>query len=250
MRELSAAEILGVWERGRGRTLPERALELVVAGGHPEPPELLSVGERDALLVELRELMFGPSLAAVGACPSCGELIEAELAAGDLRDHGVGPHPRAKCADGVGSDPTDEASRARELELEVDGRGVRFRAATAGDLVEVGGATDVEEGRAILLQRCVLDGELTPEVEEAVSAQMAEADPGAWIELALACPGCGSEWTAPFDIVSFLWAELDACARRLVRDVHGLASAYGWLESDVLALSAPRRAAYLELVSG
>lgn len=223
MRELSASEILGVWERGRARTLPERALELVAAGGHPGPAALLSVGERDALLVELRELTFGPSLAAVVACPSCGELLEVELAAGDLRG---------------------ETRPAGELELD----GVRFRLPTAGDLVEVARAVDVEEGRAIVLERCLLEGELAAEVEDAVSARMAEADPGAWIELALACPGCGCEWRAPFDIVSFLWAELDACARRLVRDVHALASAYGWRESDVLALSAARRGAYLELV--
>lgn len=229
MRELSASEILGVWERGRGRTLPERALELLEVGGHPGPPELLSVGERDALLVELRELTFGPSLAAVIACPSCAELLEVELAAEDLREEGG-----------------DAAGEPRDLEL--GGRRVRFRLPTAGDLVAVASAADVEEGCALLLERCLLEGEPGRGVEDAVSARMAEADPGAWIELGLACPGCALEWSAPFDIVSFLWAELDACARRLVHDVHALASAYGWRESDVLALSAARREAYLGLV--
>jgi hypothetical protein len=32
--------------------------------------------------------------------------------------------------------------------------------------------------------------------------------------------------------------------------VHLLASAYGWPEADILALSAPRRAAYLQRVEG
>ena len=230
MRELSASEILDVWERGRGRTLPERALDLLVAGGHGEPPpDLLSVGERDAVLVELRELTFGPSLPAVVACPSCSEQLEIELAADDLREEGGSPD---------------------EIELGLEGHRVRFRPPTAGDLVEVARVADVEEGRAVLLRRCVLEGEISPEVEAAVAARMAEADPGAWIELALACPECGNEWTAPFDIVSFLWEEIGACARRLVRDVHALASAYGWRESEVLALSAARRSAYLELVAG
>jgi hypothetical protein len=79
---------------------------------------------------------------------------------------------------------------------------------------------------------------------------MAEADPGAWIELALGCPGCGEEWSAPFDIVSFLWAEVEARARELLEEVHALASAYGWGEGEVLALSPERREAYLELVAG
>jgi hypothetical protein len=236
MRELSASEILDVWERGRGSTLPRRAVELLAAGGHPAPPQSVSVGERDELLVRLRELMFGPSLSAVSSCPSCAALVEVEIDAADLREERGG-------------------SRDEVLELELEGGRVAFRLPTAGDLVAVGGTVDVEEGRALLLERCMLEGELAaeldrPAVEAAVSARMAEGEPGAWIELALACPGCGREWSAPFDIVSFLCAELDACARRLVREVHALACAYGWSESDVLALSAERRDAYLELASG
>jgi hypothetical protein len=227
MRELSASEILDVWERGRSTTLPERALDLLVAGGYPGQPESLAVGDRDALLVELRERTFGAAISAVGSCPTCGELLEVELAAADLRG---------------------EAAAGELLELATDGETVGFRLATAGDLLAVGAASDVEEGRRILLERCV-EGELPPEHEEAVVARMAEADPGAWTDLALECPGCGHTWTAAFDIVSFLWAELDSCARRLVADVHTLASAYGWREGDVLALSPSRREAYLELVA-
>src|SRR3954454_12972128 len=225
MRELSASEILDVWERGRSTTLPERALDLLTAGGYSGQPEALVVGERDALLFELRERTFGAAISAVGSCPSCGELLEIEVAAADVLDE--------KAVDG-------------RFEL-ANGTPARFRLPTAGDLVAVAGAVDVEEGRRILLERCV-DGELVPDDEEAVVRRIAEADPRARIELALECPDCGHPWSAPFDIVSFLWSELDACARRLVADVHTLASAYGWRESDVLALSRARRDAYLELV--
>ena len=227
MRELSASEILDVWERGRSKTLPERALDLLTVGGHPEPPELLAVGDRDALLIELRERLFGTTLSAVVSCPSCDELLEIELACGDL------------CGEAA----------MQPLELALNGRPIPFRLPTAGDLVAVAGAGDVEEGRKILLERCV-DGELPAEHEDVIVARMAEADPGAWIELGYECPDCGCEWHVPFDIVSFLWVELDSCARRLVGDVHALASAYGWRESDVLGLSPTRREAYLELVGG
>jgi hypothetical protein len=231
VRELSASEILDVWERGRGRTLAERAVELLAAGGHPAPPDDVPVGERDALLAELRERTFGASLEAVVSCPSCGELVEAGLAAADLRSEHTCP-------------------AGGPLELEVEGSRVRFRLPTAADLVAVADAPDRRHGRTLLLERCLLEGEPGPLVEDAVSAAMAEADPGAWIELALTCPGCGERWSAPFDIVSFLWAEVEARARELVRHVHALASAYGWREDEVLALSAERREAYLELVAG
>ena len=78
---------------------------------------------------------------------------------------------------------------------------------------------------------------------------MGEADPQADIRLALTCSECSLEWEATFDIVTFLWTEVDGWARRTLFEVHLLASAYGWRESDILALSAPRRRFYLEAVT-
>jgi hypothetical protein len=50
-----------------------------------------------------------------------------------------------------------------------------------------------------------------------------------------------------FDIASFLWRETHGWAQGTLRDVHGLAAAYGWREEDVLRLSPTRRQIYLEL---
>ena len=38
-------------------------------------------------------------------------------------------------------------------------------------------------------------------------------------------------------------------AGRMLLDIHALARAYGWSESDILALPPRRRQAYLELVA-
>ena len=77
---------------------------------------------------------------------------------------------------------------------------------------------------------------------------MAEADPGAWRELALACPDCGDEWSAPFDVVRSCGAELDACALRLSVEV---ARARARVRLDARATcsrsAAGAPAAYLEL---
>lgn len=211
--------------------LAQRALELFAAGAADSEPQPTSIGERDARLMELRERTFGRTLAAVVTCIPCGELLEIELDAGDLREHG------------------SEAAKG-PLELAFGADSVRFRLPDPNDLVAAAAAPDVEQGRAILLERCLLEGRLTPELEGAVAGRMATADPGGWIELSLTCPACAAQWSAPFDIVSFLWAEVETCARVLMRDVHTLASAYGWRESEVLALSPARRASYLELVAG
>ena len=79
---------------------------------------------------------------------------------------------------------------------------------------------------------------------------MASADPMAEIHLVLDCPCCQHKWEAPFDIVAFLWREISAAARRLLREVHTIASAYGWTETEILALSPARRRIYLEIVNG
>ncbi len=57
---------------------------------------------------------------------------------------------------------------------------------------------------------------------------MSELDPQGDVQIALSCPQCSHRWHAPLDIVSFVWSEIHAWAVRLLRDVHALASAYGW----------------------
>ena len=67
MRALSAEEVLRIWERGQGQPLPERAVMLLTVA-FPEMPEEaltdLPLGAYDALLLRVREHLFGPTLAA------------------------------------------------------------------------------------------------------------------------------------------------------------------------------------------
>ena len=124
----------------------------------------------------------------------------------------------------------------------------------------VAASTDEALPHQQLLERCLLAvryqgteqaiDQLPTDVEQAVGARMAQADPQADVQLALSCPGCRHHWQAPFDIVSFFWNELHAWACRILRDVHTLASAYGWREADILAMSSWRRQVYLEMVNG
>jgi len=79
---------------------------------------------------------------------------------------------------------------------------------------------------------------------------MSEADPQAEILLEVSCPACSYVSPAPFDIVPHLWAELDAWAKRMLREVHSLAVVYGWSEAEILRMSAARRRIYLDLTGG
>ena len=85
-------------------------------------------------------------------------------------------------------------------------------------------------------------------VVDHVSARLSDLDPQADVRIDAACPSCANRWQAPFDIVSYLWAEIDAWACRMLRDIVRSAAAYGWRESEILALSPIRRQVYLDLI--
>lgn len=134
-----------------------------------------------------------------------------------------------------------------EIELTFDADEVRrapteegLRLPTTEDLIAIEDAADLATAREMLLARCGADEDLV--------ARMAEADPQADVQIDAECPACAHRWREPFDIVSFLWTEVSTLARRLLVDVHDLATAYGWSERDILALSPARRNAYLEMV--
>jgi hypothetical protein len=239
MRPLSNAALLEAWEAGLGQPHVERALSLLVAGVPDEPADALAaltIGERDERLLRLREATFGNRMPLVAACPQCGENLEAEVSANELVMKGAEDVPEAQ---------TRVSVPHASFEIEVGGRTIRFRLPNSIDLAVVRGSADAERA---LFARCVGE-EHEDDVMEAVAAKMAELDPQSDIDLSLACAACGHRWSAPFDIASYFWSEIDAWAQRLLLEIHELARGYGWSERDILAMSGPRRRAYLELLA-
>ncbi len=221
----------------------ERALALLVAACPEHSLEELahfSIGRRDRLLLTLREWTFGSRLLGRVPCQKCGEALELAFNVSDI------------CA--------PEAEMHDALTLKLDGYEVHFRPPNSQDLSAISNCGNIPDGKQQLLARCLLrvteDGteravESLPErVREAVVKRMAEADPQSDVQLQLSCPACGHSWLAAFDIVSYFWSEINAWAVRILREVHTLASAYGWREEDILALSPQRRHFYLEMVGG
>lgn len=244
MRPLAARDLLQVWEQAEGQHPIDKALTLLtVACSERTWEELaaLSIGQRDALLLSLRELTFGPRLDGFAECPQCREHLECTVNIADL------------C--------TAEAMESKELEptLTVEGFEVRFRLPNSLDLAAVAHCDDVTVARDLLVRRCVLQtrqGETEVTVETlpetviaALAAYMTACDPLSEVQLDLHCPECGHLWLMILDIVSFFWTEIAAQAKRLLHEVHTLARAYGWREADILAMSARRRQLYLEMVT-
>lgn len=243
MGALSASELLVAWERGVGQPPVERALTLLAATDLKCPRDALAklcIGRRDDRLLTLREQTFGSELNSLTDCPGCGERLEFTVSAADLRTQSGLTVPE-------------------RLSLTVDDWQVEFRLPNSNDLLAIADARDPTTGRAWLLRKCILsavrdrtaesvDG-LPEPVVTAVVQEMSDADPQANVQLAFSCPVCARKWRTTFDIVSFLWSEINAWAHRMLREVHALARAYGWTEADILAMSAWRRQVYLEMVS-
>jgi len=91
MQPLSASQMLAVWERGLEQIPLERALTLLQAAS-PECDRqtlaALSIGQRDARLLTLREWAFGSEISACAFCPQCRQSLEFTFQVDDLLQRG------------------------------------------------------------------------------------------------------------------------------------------------------------------
>jgi len=192
------------------------------------------------ILLRLRASTFGSHMAGLVRCLDCGEWLELSF---DVEDILVEPEPELA---GVTS-------------FSLMGFDVTIRLPNSLDLMQ-SMDEDIPAMRQRLIELCIkgVDGvgremhadQLPKEVVDEAIDRMAKADPQGDIRLDLVCPFCGCKSQSTFDIVSFFWSEINARASRLVEEVHILAQAYGWSESEILALSPWRRQIYLDLVGG
>jgi hypothetical protein len=274
MRALTASEQMEVWDLGLRRPMAWRALYLLAASTGIPLNELsqLPLGRRDTMLLKLREVMFGPRIAAVSTCPECREEMEWEFGVDELiTDDAAATAAAAPNGQGVGPVASSHL-------LEVDGYAVRFRLPNSQDLEVIAACESGGDARDLILARCVSEikfansangggndadsdrdgnvaneiptsvGTLPAGVVKAVVEKMTELDTQANVQLNLTCPSCGHNWPTVFDIASFLWTEIDDLAKRTMRDIHLLASAYGWSEDQIVGLSPGRRRWYVEVL--
>jgi hypothetical protein len=240
VRAITTAAILSAWETAYGLGAAARGVVLLGLAMSHEPVERLlqfSIGQRDAALLNLRGRLFGQQLNALVACPACSEKVELNFRAEDV----LVPQPELP----------------PNAEFEWNGGAVKWsiRLPTCGDLLAIEQVASPASRRQELLRRCVRSesdsvagAELPDGDAQLISHTLAQHDPQADIRFSLECPACQHGWSSRFDIVAFLWQELDVWAQRLLADVHSLAVAYGWSEHDIVAMSPWRRQIYLGML--
>jgi hypothetical protein len=273
----SSATLLEAWERGCEASPGERGLILLSVARPEAPPSALAdwpVGKRDAALLGLSGRLFGPRLAGQSNCPRCAALLEMELDVATLA--ASAPVERSDRfhfeTDGfriayrlpsagdlalLGSREADAAGKPGlrhwllyRCVLEVQRCGAAAADRDQGHGTADAGMTERREPVALVQPAATAEipHQLLSALEAAMARTVATADPLAEIALNLECPSCAAAWSAPFDIVNFLWDELAAWASRILGEIHTLALHYGWGERDILALSPRRRQHYLDLI--
>ncbi len=195
----------------------------------------LTVLDRDAVLIALRQRLFGDRIQSTIICPNaeCGKPIDLDFRLSDL------PVP-------------DRSGDTRRYEFTIDGRSVAYRLPDGGDQEAAAGlvGTAVDQAEQIILRRCVENfDELSADQVAALHAEMARRDPQLDDEFDAHCPECGRDFGVHFDIQDFLLREISGTRLQLYRQVHTLAWYYHWSEAEILAMPFQKRHIYLDLLS-
>lgn len=211
----------------------------------------LLTGDRDYLMLKLREMTFGPNVEAVWRCASsdCYKPMDVTFSLADLA-------VESRTA------PTRYFTRRIPYDRPDGELIVEYRLPTGADQEALAPIVRSDEEIAInqLLARCsrrVSDcsqpseaffRNLPAAVREEIIVEMEGRAPQVVIELDLSCPECRASFSAEFDFTAFFLAELKTNQRMLEREVHFLAWHYHWSEHEILSLTRRKRQRYVALL--
>ena len=243
MQNISERDLLSVWEFGVNNSLIETCL-LLLSYAYPdfENDEVaaFSIGERDIRLLHIREALFGSLFQNTSDCSSCGQKMEWETTVDmfKLQPINVTPHQVL-------------------IQMALKNNDISIRLPNSLDIMEVESGTYSELSENQLLEKCIVNSsrpigdidKISQDFKEEIFHKMEEKDPQANIQMNLACPECENEWTATFDIMQYLWVEINEWAIQLMNDIYLLARDFGWSENDILNMNRFRRKIYINMIN-
>jgi hypothetical protein len=218
----------------------------------------LLVGDRQFLLMKLRQLTFGDRVDATVRCPwpDCGEPVDVDFKISEvpIKENGVYAavqeielSPMAVTASG----------------LDIESARVRYRLPNGGDQELLMPLLSVNEAEATtqLLSRCLLgldrDQPLSPErvrnlspaARDEIERHMEGVAPGVDLTLEAQCPHCGRAFPLPFDVQDFIFGDARVSHDLLYREIHYLAYHYHWSEHEILDMERDKRRRYIEILA-
>ena len=239
MTEISQQRLLQTWELGHSWD-PEQRVQALLGLCEPQKTseEIAEVplGERNSILVTLHQRLFGSQLEAATRCGKCDEALDFALPLDQLGFEHI-------------------SASAQRQQVRSGNLSALVRLPNGNDMKALYSLTSVTEAQATLFQRCILEitrkdapvtlAELTEEEFAQLEDAITKSDPRMEILLDLQCPECSHRWQATLELGMFIWSALDIYARRLLEEVHLLASIYGWSEQSILCMNPQRRNYYV-----
>jgi hypothetical protein len=243
LKPLRDRRLLEAWDRASAAGEAGRVSALLSAacpGTSPAQWDAVGIPEVNLQLVRLRQISFGASLTGYLPCSECGAQLEFAIDVPQIIQR----------LETMAEDATADWTSGNDR--------FSMRALNHLDLVAVSTQAGPEDARRLLLERCTqVNG--CPASDESVSAALHASETvaletftrlhqAAEITCRVQCVACSHSEETDLDMARFLWAEVRHHAGQLLREIHELASAYGWSEEAVLNLPAHRRERYLEMI--
>lgn len=233
---LAGERLLAACEAAQGEPAPLRAIALLaVSLPHCSRDELLAhpLAQNARLLLAMHRVSFGATLEGYAVCPACATPMEFSVSV-DAALQALAPvHAQ-------------DASKWSD-----DGVTLHLREANTADLIAAAATPDDALAGAQLIARCLGFGEWSEHARRCASlpsvrARFEALHAASELRCELQCPACRETATWELDVGHFVWLKTRHAARRLLSDVHALASHYGWSEAAIVGMSQRRRDAYLE----
>lgn len=229
MQIRAVEQLVAVWDGGAQNEPPHSRLGRVLERLMPDAPLTDdTLGRRNQRLIALHGEIVGGAIEAVAACPACATENEFDVPITAIAEASVPP---------VGG--------------HVAAGGLRARVPVMADLAAIAGLPPEMAART-LLRRCLDGAPLTIDdvTLAALGAAFEQADPAAVVRLASACAQCGATMTVEVDIAAFVAGAVERKVAAQLMQVAVLARAFGWSESEILALPAARRVRYMMMIEG
>ena len=212
----------------------------------------LLVGDRQYLMLKIRQLTFGDKVQGTVDCPwpDCGMGVDIQF--------------------NISNIPINDAeltSFTHTCHLpgvkEADPQYACFRLPNGSDQEALSGFTGEHSAQATtqLLWRCIqkLDEIDSPDIDTVrslssaartkIEEQMQSLAPDLDLRMEVKCPDCNRIFVVPFELQEFFFGEITGSRELLRREVHYLAFHYHWSEQDILAMSRNKRQEYIELLA-
>lgn len=187
------------------------------------------VSDRDRLLALLYISMYGDKIESTLHCRNCGQKFDLDFSLRELLTHYY----------------TVPASISDNGRFEVE-PGISFRLPTGEDEILATGSS-IKQAEQLLLERCLLDGNIAADSEK-VQSKMAALAPVLNLKMEAHCPECEHSQEVQFDMQSFFLAKIKQERPLLIREIHSIASQYHWSQQEILELPRKIRKQYAALI--